>query len=273
MTTMAMRFDYREAAFPIADRIRACHLRDWERLRAPGAWWTGAERVAIARQTRLAEDCALCRERAATLSPASVAGECSPDLLLPQAAVDAIHKLITDKSRLSEQWYRQVVSAEGMSEERYIELLGVLVHVFAVDEPAPRPGSARWSRCPSRSPVSPPATARPGPRKTHPGRRSCCPRTRTPTTWTSTRTSAAAGRPTSSPRSASCPTTSAGSTTSSPPTTSRGRRWARSTSATARSPALNSNCSPPASPRSTSASIERSPTPTCSVGAAPTTTN
>ena len=134
MTTTAMRFDYREAGFPIADRIRDCHLRDWERLRSPGSWWTGAERVAIARQTRAAEDCGLCRERAGALSPASVTGECPPDPLLPQAAVEAIHKLVTDKSRLSEAWYGLVTTAEGMSEERYIELLGVLVHVFAVDE-------------------------------------------------------------------------------------------------------------------------------------------
>ena len=136
MTTQveAVQFDYSGAALPIPDRIRDCHLRDWERLRGPGAWWSGAERVAIARQSRLAEDCGLCRERAAALSPASVVGECPTDPLLPSAAVEAIHKLITDKSRLSRDWYERVVSAEGMSEERYIELLGVLVHVFAVDE-------------------------------------------------------------------------------------------------------------------------------------------
>ena len=136
MTTLTeiAQFDYSAAPFPIPDRIRECHLRDWERLRRPGAWWSGAERVAIARQTRLAEDCVLCRERAAALSPAAVAGRCPPDPLLPAAVVEAIHKLVTDKSRLSEQWYREVASAEGMSEERYIELLGVLVHVFAVDE-------------------------------------------------------------------------------------------------------------------------------------------
>ena len=134
MTTDTAQFDYSEAGFPIAERIRECHLRDWERLRGPGAWWTGAERVAIARQTRLAEDCGLCRERAAALSPAAVAGEHEADALLPRAAVEAIHKLVTDKSRLSEAWYEGVVGAAGMSEERYIELLGVLVHVFAVDE-------------------------------------------------------------------------------------------------------------------------------------------
>ena len=130
----AKPFDYSGAAVPIPERIRACHLRDWERLRRPGAWWTGAERVAIARQSRMAEDCGLCRERAAALSPAAVPGAHEPDALLPAAAVEAIHKLVTDNVRLSEAWYEQAAGAEGMTDARYVELLGVLVHVFAVDE-------------------------------------------------------------------------------------------------------------------------------------------
>ena len=131
---MTTPFDYSDAPFPIPDRIRDCHLRDWERLRSAGAWWTGAERVAIARQTRAAGDCELCRERAASLSPAAVAGQHEPDELLPAAAVDTIHKLVSDNPRLSKAWYDEVTTAEQMSDARYIELLGVLVHVFAVDE-------------------------------------------------------------------------------------------------------------------------------------------
>ena len=131
---MTTPFDYSDAPFPIPDRIRDCHLRDWERLRSPGAWWTGAERVAIARQTRAAGDCELCRERAASLSPAAVPGQHDPDELLPAGAVDAIHKLVSDNPRLSKAWYDEVTTAEQMSDARYIELLGVLVHVFAVDE-------------------------------------------------------------------------------------------------------------------------------------------
>lgn len=112
------QFDYSGAALPIPDRIRDCHLRDWERLRAPGAWWSGAERVAIAAECR----------RAAALE-----GGGGSDLL-PEAAVHAVQKIVVDNTNLSRDWYEQITSAEGMSEERYIELLGVLVHVFAVDE-------------------------------------------------------------------------------------------------------------------------------------------
>ena len=112
------QFDYSEAALPIPDRIRDCHLRDWERLRAPGSWWSGAARVAIAAECRRA---------------AAFEGGGGSDLL-PEAAVHAVQKIVVDNANLSREWYEQVTSAEGMSEERYIELLGVLVHVFAVDE-------------------------------------------------------------------------------------------------------------------------------------------
>ena len=35
----------------------------WHRLARPGTWWSGEERLALARETRLAHDCNLCRQR------------------------------------------------------------------------------------------------------------------------------------------------------------------------------------------------------------------
>lgn len=129
----AVGFDYRGLAFPIPDRIRDCDLRSWIVSVAPalgGAGLSARDRPPNAR----AEDCALCRERAAALSAAAVSSAHAPDPLLPSAAVKAIHKLATDISPLSEGWYEQTTSAAGMSDARYVELLGVLVHVFTVDE-------------------------------------------------------------------------------------------------------------------------------------------
>ena len=40
--------------------------------RRPGAWWTGAERVAIAAAVRQARHCALCQARRSALAPAAV---------------------------------------------------------------------------------------------------------------------------------------------------------------------------------------------------------
>ena len=45
MTTTAAPFAYANAAWNIPDRIRAAHIRSWDRLASTGDWWTGAERI------------------------------------------------------------------------------------------------------------------------------------------------------------------------------------------------------------------------------------
>ena len=61
------------ASSPIAlrDDLAAAHARAWERIGNPGTWWDGAQRVAIAAETRHVPYCALCRRRKEALSPAS----------------------------------------------------------------------------------------------------------------------------------------------------------------------------------------------------------
>lgn len=113
-----MPFDYAGCEWPISERVRAAHRRSWERLAAPGFWWTGAERVAIAEECR----------RAAAFEGGSGSGA------LPEAAVHAVQKIVVDNANLSREWCDEVCAAEGMSEERYVELLGVVVHVFSIDE-------------------------------------------------------------------------------------------------------------------------------------------
>ena len=53
---------------------------------------------------------------------------------LPEAAVYAVHKLIGDLSNVSREWYEETINAENMSDAHYIGLMGVLVHVWSVDE-------------------------------------------------------------------------------------------------------------------------------------------
>ena len=127
ITTIAAPFAYTESAWPIPPRIRDAHIRSWERLAAPGEWWSGAERVSIAVETR----------RAAALLDGQahhVADRDAGLADLPEAAIFAIHKLIGDLPNVSREWYQELIDAEGMSDARYIELLGVLVHVWSVDE-------------------------------------------------------------------------------------------------------------------------------------------
>jgi len=117
----------------IRDNLATAQAQAWERLAAPGTWWTGAERIAIAAETRHAGNCALCTQRAAALSPLAVAG--AHDRLagsLPEAAIEAIHRIRTDSGRLGETWFRRLREA-GMSEEAYVELVSVVAVVTAID--------------------------------------------------------------------------------------------------------------------------------------------
>ena len=68
-------FRYDDAPFPIRPDIPAAHREFWGRLAGPGSWWTGAERVAIAAETRHALACAFCAARKQALSPYGLEGE------------------------------------------------------------------------------------------------------------------------------------------------------------------------------------------------------
>lgn len=144
-------FAYANAGYPIRPDIRQAHRRFWERLAGPGSWWTGMERVAIAQETRNAVSCELCRTRKQALSPYARNGEHDHGGRLPEPAVDAVHRVITDQSRITRAWVERN-DAEGFSKAAYVELVGIAVAVFSIDEfhralglaleplPVPRPG-------------------------------------------------------------------------------------------------------------------------------------
>jgi len=104
----------------------------WRRLGEPGTWGTGAQRLAIAMETRQASHCELCAARKQAVSAAAIAGRHGNAVSLPDAAIEAIHRIRTDSGRLGIGWYRSVIGIE-LTEERYVELLSVLVTVVAVD--------------------------------------------------------------------------------------------------------------------------------------------
>lgn len=146
-----MSFDYADAPYPIRADIAAAHRRFWERLAGPGAWWTGPERLAIARESRAALTCGLCRKRRAALSPYATPGRHDHGPGLSDAAVDAVHRVVTDQSRISARWIADN-DAGGLSKPAYVELVGIVVAMVSVDEfhsalglpleplPEPRPG-------------------------------------------------------------------------------------------------------------------------------------
>lgn len=104
----------------------------WRHLGEAGTWWTGAERVAIAAETRQAAHCRLCAARKQAVSASMITGDHDRAVDLPAPAIEAIHRIRTDSGRLGESWYRSVI-ADGLTEERYIELLSVVAIVVATD--------------------------------------------------------------------------------------------------------------------------------------------
>ena len=150
---------YSAALVPVRDDFASAHARFWMRLASPGAWWTGPARVAIAAEVRHARHCSLCQARKEALTPTAVTGQHAHLGALPDMAVDAIHRIVTDPGRLSRKWFQEIIDA-GLSAEPYVELLGTLVGMVSIDSfcrgigvplhplPAPQPGAPSQYRPP-----------------------------------------------------------------------------------------------------------------------------
>ena len=148
-------FSYNDSPYPIRDDIKLEYRQFWQRLAGAGSWWSGAERVAIAAESRLASHCKFCAERRQALSPYKLQGQHDSAGDLDDLAVDAVHRIVTDQARISQTWVDQMAD-KGFSNEAYVELAGIVVTVFSVDEfnralglelePLPQPVTGEPSR-------------------------------------------------------------------------------------------------------------------------------
>lgn len=127
-----MTISYQSYSTPVRSDLAESHDRFWKRLASPGSWWSGAERVEIARQVRQTKTCSLCATRKVALSPHGGSGAHDGDSILPAIAVDTVHRITTDASRLTADWYRSVLE-EGLSDGQYVEIVGTLVSVVSID--------------------------------------------------------------------------------------------------------------------------------------------
>lgn len=129
---------------PVRPGLLRAIERTWQEMGEPGARWTGAERVEILRAARAAVD-----------------GQEAPTAL-PPAAREAAARLATAPASTTESWVTDVTEAVG--EPAYVELVGVVARVAAVDTfcrllgitPPPPPSAILGE--PSGEPV--PASAR-----------------------------------------------------------------------------------------------------------------
>jgi alkylhydroperoxidase family enzyme len=118
--------------FKVREDLQEAYHRYRKWLSGPGEWWSGEERVAMVRETRVAWDCLLCVRKKEALSPKSIAENHSADPPLSRQAVEAIHRIVTDPSRLSEQWVLEL-KQEGFGYPQITELIGVVTTGIAMD--------------------------------------------------------------------------------------------------------------------------------------------
>ena len=136
-------FDYANAPVGVRSDIVAAQQNAWRGIGQAGTWWTGAERVAIAAEVRNAPNCKLCRARQEALSPFAIDGEHDSIADLPAAAIEVIHRVITDPGRLTRSWFDSVLD-QGLSDAEYVEVAIVSVLTVAVDTFARAIGSPPW---------------------------------------------------------------------------------------------------------------------------------
>jgi len=125
--------NYSDARYPVRADFAEAHSRYWRRLAAPGNWLTGAQRVAVANEIRQAPSCRLCIQRKAALSPYQVDGAHDAVSDLPDTVIEVIHRVTTDPGRITKAWFDGIIQ-QGLTVEKYIEIVGTLVHVLATDE-------------------------------------------------------------------------------------------------------------------------------------------
>ena len=123
---------YDTAPIPIRDDLAASHKRVWRQISEPGTWLIGETRVAIARESRNAPQCALCGERKDALSPYQVTGTHDHAGDLSDEMVEAIHRIVTDPARLKRDWVDSLMSS-GLSDGEYVELVSVVCCTLSID--------------------------------------------------------------------------------------------------------------------------------------------
>lgn len=116
----------------VREDLRDAQARAWQRIGRAGTWLDARQRLAVAREVRQARECAHCRRIKSALSPYAVDGHHDTSTDLPEAWIEMVHRIVADPARLTRGWSERV-RRDGISDEEYIEVLGVVASVVAVD--------------------------------------------------------------------------------------------------------------------------------------------
>ncbi len=116
-------FSYDTAAVAVDQDIADSHRSVWEQLGGTGTWWTAGERLAIATRARAGFAQRHQPPWARGLEPA-VDG-------LPDEAVTAVDRLVSNPGSIDRDWVDERVAALG--DGRYVELVGVVATIVMID--------------------------------------------------------------------------------------------------------------------------------------------
>lgn len=147
-------FTYTTCPYPLREAIVEAHRDVWTFIAEPGSWWSGRQRVALIQASRDAMRCPLCIERKAALSPYPVsgthAGLSAQEAGVPEAAIDAVHRIVSDPARLTRRWVESLIG-NSFGYGHYVELVALVTAAITVDtvhralgltlEPLPEPAA------------------------------------------------------------------------------------------------------------------------------------
>jgi len=132
-------FEIDNTAIPIRPEIQSALRKEWAFLAAPGTWWSGAERVAIAAEARRA-----------------ISREPQGDQL-PDAVAEVVRAVAAESPLITREWVAGL-EANGVSLPAYAEIIGIVARLSAVDffhkalgmplEPLPSPHPGEPSQTP-----------------------------------------------------------------------------------------------------------------------------
>ncbi len=116
-------FDYSADGFEVRELIVRAHRSSWEQIARAGSWWTGIERVEIARQARAT--------RAARSEPPWLRKGLPETNALSEAAIDAARTIAADARKIDRDWASAKIAELG--DAAYVELGSIVVTVSAID--------------------------------------------------------------------------------------------------------------------------------------------
>ena len=113
----------------IRSDLTAAHAHVWEKLAAPGTWWNGSERLAVAEVVRVALDDS---DPVPPWGSASKSGRLPNDSVISSELQDAVYRLAVHAGTLTEGWYQKMRDATGVTPQQWVEIIEVTISVASV---------------------------------------------------------------------------------------------------------------------------------------------